>query len=458
MKILMTGITGFVGRQLAPELFKRGHELIALARNPNRVRAQHAIPIKSYFWDGIKSSPPVEALKDIHIVVNLAGEPVAGGRWSEERRRAIYESRALTTRNLAKGISAHASNCSLFVSASAVGYYGSRGEEVLSEDSPPGNGFLSEVCLAWEREAEEHLPVSLRRTYLRTGVVLGRNGGALTKLLPLFAAGLGGPVDTGNQWMSWIHLDDLIAMIVWAIEDNRVKGPLNATAPAPTRNSIFTGVLAKCVRRPALARVPKAALALVMGKGSSLVTDSQRVLPEKALMHGFTFNFPDVESALHEITSPAGFPDAQQKLFHHFVPQELEKVFLCFADEKNLEKIIPPWFNFKVLPKLHRVLRKGTLIDYTFKIHGLPAKWRTEICEWHPPRSFLDIQLRGPFNLWHHEHFFEPCNGGTLLTDRITYRLPLGNLGTFFAESLVSKEINRFFDFRRKAIDRIFTA
>lgn len=457
MKIIFTGITGFIGKDLAVELFKRGHEIVALARNPNRVREKLAIPMKSYFWDGTKNLPPAEAMRNADLVINLAGEPIVGKRWNEAYKRALYESRVLTTRNLARGVKAHCSNtCKLVLSASAIGFYGDRGEEILDETSAAGRGFLSELCTSWEKELEEELPKAVGHRSLRIGLVLGRDGGALEKMLPPFMLGLGGPIGSGNQWVSWIHKADLIAMILWCIEKSKGSGPVNATAPQPVRNSVFSGALAKALGKPAACHIPKSVLKIAMGEGSRVLLDSQRVLPTAVMNEGFVFKFPDIESALQDIANPEGHKEASQKVYVHFLPKELDQPFPFFSNERNLEKITPPALSFRVLRKSADTIGNGTLIDYALKVRGIPFRWKSEIVRWTPPQEFTDCQVRGPYQLWEHQHQFEKLSNGTLMTDKITYRLPLGAIGSLFGKTLVAKDIDSIFAYRRKAIDRLF--
>jgi uncharacterized protein (TIGR01777 family) len=246
----------------------------------------------------LRTAPRSEDLAGCDAVVHLAGEPVAQ-RWSAAVRRRIVESRVEGTRGLIAAMRPHRPN--VLVSASAVGYYGSRGEEVLTEHIAVGTDFLSEVSAAWEREAVEAEKFGVRVVRLRIGVVLGAGGGALAKMVTPFRLCMGGKVGSGKQWMSWIHLDDLCKMILFALGESTLRGVLNATSPHPVTNVEFTRALARTLHRPAVLPVPSLALRLMFGEMSQVLLASQRAVPEAALRAGFEFQYPDVAAALVQI-------------------------------------------------------------------------------------------------------------------------------------------------------------
>lgn len=277
MNIGVTGTSGFVGRALIPELRRAGHQVRALS---------------------VRGPLPDGALAGCDAVVHLAGEPVAQ-RWTAEARARILSSRVDGTRNLVQALRAHAPR--VLVSASAVGYYGSRGDEVLTEDSPAAQDFLGQVAAAWEREALAAEELGVRVARLRIGMVLGREGGALAKMLLPFKLGLGGPIGGGRQWVSWIHMADLIAMIQFLLRESTVRGAFNAVAPHPVTNAEFTRALAQAVHRPAIFPVPALAVKLLFGEMAEVVLASQRAIPQAAERAGFTFRYPDVFGALRQI-------------------------------------------------------------------------------------------------------------------------------------------------------------
>jgi uncharacterized protein len=277
MIVAVTGATGFVGRRLLETLASEGCEVRGLSRRPRPA-----------------------AFEGTGAVIHLAGEPVAQ-RWSHEAKRRIRDSRVLGTEHLIQALSATSKRPRVLVSASAVGYYGSRGDVVLTEDSGPGKGFLPEVCQEWEKSADLAGTLGMRVVKLRIGVVLGRGGGALEQMLPPFRMGAGGPLAGGRQWMSWIHLDDLISLIRFAVDNPSASGAFNATAPNPLRNAEFTKELGRTLKRPAFLPVPKFALELLYGEMSEVVLASQRAVPQAAQRAGFVFRYPDAGAALREI-------------------------------------------------------------------------------------------------------------------------------------------------------------
>lgn len=305
MRALVTGATGFIGFQLVNRLVSQGHDVVVISRNPDAARSRFARVLMVngtqllhfYGWDAMHGPPPAVAVEGVDAVIHLAGEPLAEARWSPERKRILRESRSIGTRNLVRGLSSVRPK--VLVSASAIGFYGNRGDEKLDEGSSAGAGFLSEVCRDWEREALEAEKIEgMRVVRLRTGMVLGREGGALPRILPIFRWGAGGVLGSGNQWMSWIHERDLVSMIEWALSEQDIYGAVNAVGPEPVTNREFTQSLAQALRRPAVIPAPATALKFALGEMSDVVLHSQRVLPKKALDRGFQFQFQDFNSAI----------------------------------------------------------------------------------------------------------------------------------------------------------------
>lgn len=293
MRITLTGATGFLGRQLTEALRGEGHELRILSR---RIPGEPGF----YAWDPPAGPPPPESLEGAGAVIHLAGEPVAQ-RWTKAARERIRRSRVDGTRNLVETLSRLAVRPEVLVSASAMGYYGSRGDEVLTEDSPAGRGFLPEVCREWEAAADAAAELGIRVVKLRLGVVLGKGGGALAKMLPAFRAGAGGPLADGKQWMSWIHVEDAVRLMAWSAGQSSVRGALNAVSPNPIQNKDFTKALGGVLRRPAVFPVPQAALQLLFGEMAEILTGSQRAEPRVALAAGFRFRHEDVVESLRSL-------------------------------------------------------------------------------------------------------------------------------------------------------------
>jgi len=296
LRVTVTGATGLIGPRLVAALRDRGAQVTVLSRDPERARRRLA-DVDAVRWDMMSEPAPVEALAGRDAVLHLAGEPVAQ-RWSAEAKRAIRESRVVGTRNLIEGLRAAEQRPPVLVSSSATGYYGPHGEEPLDEDAAPGGDFLAQVCVEWEAEAARASELGVRVVQVRTGVVLDRAGGALAKMLRPFKLGVGGPVAGGRQYMSWIHADDVIGMMLAALQDERWSGPVNATAPEPVSNLDFSRALGAALRRPALLPVPGFALRLLYGEMAELVTTGARVVPAKALVLGYEFVHPRLEEAL----------------------------------------------------------------------------------------------------------------------------------------------------------------
>jgi len=296
VNIAITGASGLIGRRLIDLLASQGHALRVLSRHGG---ASFPPGVRLSVCDPEKGEPPADALRDSDAVVHLAGENVAQ-RWTPDAKRRIRQSRELGTRNLVCALARLPRRPAALVCASAIGYYGSRGDEALTESSAPGAGFLSEVCAAWEREAVAAEALGIRVVRVRIGVVLDPRGGALQRMLPPFRLGAGGRLGGGRQWMSWIHRDDLAELFRFAVE-KPVRGPLNAVAPNPVSNAGFTRELASALHRPAIFPVPKFALRLLFGEMSEVLLASQRVAPKAAASAGFAFRFPHLGPALADL-------------------------------------------------------------------------------------------------------------------------------------------------------------
>jgi uncharacterized protein (TIGR01777 family) len=295
-RVTVTGATGLLGRRLVAGLRERGAQLTILSRDPDRARARLG-EVQALHWEPANAPAPPEALAGRDAVIHLAGEPIAQ-RWSDGAKAAIRESRVLGTRNLLAGLAECEPRPSTLVSSSAIGYYGAHGEEPLDEDAPPGEDFVAEVCVAWEAEAARARELGMRVALVRTGVVLDPSGGALAKMLPPFRLGLGGPVAGGRQYISWIHAEDLIGVMLAALGDERFSGPINATAPEPVTNRQFSYALGSALRRPALLPVPGLALKALYGEMAGIITTGARVVPAKALVLGYRFMHPELLPAL----------------------------------------------------------------------------------------------------------------------------------------------------------------
>jgi uncharacterized protein (TIGR01777 family) len=297
MRITLSGATGFLGRHLVTRLAEAGHSICLLVRQPVTGLPPN---VETVLWNPPRVAPPPEAFEDVDAVIHLAGAPVSQ-RWTPATKILLRSSRLDSTRSLIQSLSTLSRRPSIFVSASAVGFYGNRGDEVLKEDSKPGSGFLADLSVEWEHEANLGRALGMRVNCLRTGIVLGKEGGALPSMLPVFRLGAGGKLGNGQQWMSWIHIEDWTSSVLHLLRPEATSGAVNLTSPEPCRNSDFTNMLGKVLRRPAFLTVPEFGLKLVFGEMSSILLASQRVMPEALQKSGFEFRYPGLESALRSL-------------------------------------------------------------------------------------------------------------------------------------------------------------
>lgn len=306
MRILLTGGTGFIGRRLSELLIARGDDVTVLTRDPRAARSGLKAT-RVAIWDPALGPAPADLLGSTDAVVNLLGESIAKGRWTAAKKTRILDSRVTGTRNLVNGIRAASPRPKTLVSGSAIGYYGPHGDETLDEGCPAGHDFLADVARAWEAEATRAFESGVRVVILRAGVVLGPGGGALGAMLPPFKLGVGGPIGSGGQWMSWIHRDDHCGLVMHALDRTELTGPVNGTAPNPVTNRDFAKVLGRVLGRPALLPTPGFALKLLLGEMAvPLLLSGQMVVPKRAQQTGFHFKYPVLEGALREILHRSG--------------------------------------------------------------------------------------------------------------------------------------------------------
>ena len=292
-RVLVSGVSGPIGAALLPYLESQGARIIRLVRGPTRGADQIS-------WDPLRPLSSA-ALSGFEAVIHLAGETVAG-RWTPAKKKAILESRVQGTRHLAQALSETPSRPRVFICASAIGYYGNRGNELLTEASPSGEGFLSEVTREWESASRTASAAGIRTVNLRLGLVLSPKGGALAKMLTPFRLGLGGKIGSGQQWWSWIHVDDIIGIVHHALQATSLSDPINLVAPNPSRNADFTSALASVLRRPAFFRVPAFLPRLALGEmAEETLLSSARVQPAKLLAGGYAFRFPELRAALEDL-------------------------------------------------------------------------------------------------------------------------------------------------------------
>jgi hypothetical protein len=299
MKILITGGTGFVGTQLNSRLIQDGHEVTILSRSAKR---SGEVPrgISYLQGDPTQKGPWQEAIKNHDAVINLAGASIFA-KWTEEYKKTIRESRVSTTRNIVEGIEANPTKKITLFSTSAVGYYGFCGDEELIEESPPGNDFLARMALEWEGEALKAREKGARVVITRFGIVMGEKGGALSQMIPLFKKYIGGPIGSGKQWFSWVHIKDLSEAFAFLLKHPEISGPVNVCAPNPVRNKDLAKALGKVLHRPSFMPAPGFMVKLVLGEFGSVILEGQRVIPKRLLESGFAFQYPDIDKALQGI-------------------------------------------------------------------------------------------------------------------------------------------------------------
>ena len=299
-KIVVTGATGLIGRELCKELSLRGDDLTIFSTNVEKAKAILPFAKEVVKWNNFDKDYS-SFLEGKDAVIHLAGASVAGKRWTPSYKKEIYDSRINTTRNLVSSIEKCKQKPEVFISASAIGFYGERGDSILSETSSAGNDFLSHVCDDWEKASDQFEKFDVRRVIVRTGIVLSVDDGALKKMLFPFQLYVGGRLGNGKQWFSWIHLADIISLYLFLLDNKNLKGIFNAVSPQPVQMKTFAKTLGKVLRKPSLFSVPKFILKLVMGESATAILASQKVKPEALLQAGFKFKFEDLESALKEL-------------------------------------------------------------------------------------------------------------------------------------------------------------
>ena len=463
MRVLLTGATGFIGRALIPLLQRDGHAVVAWVRSPVSARSQLGAEVELVPADA-GFDVLVRAIERCDAVVNLAGEPLMGGRWTAARRAILEDSRVTVTTLLVRAIAAARTRPGVFISGSAVGYYGDRGDETLTETSAGGDGFLAQLCRKWEDAAQPAENLGLRVVRLRTGVVLGRAGGALARMLPPFEIGLGGPIGSGTQYLPWIHLHDLVKIIAVALVDDRYRGPVNGVAPEQATSRSFARALGRALHRPAMLPVPAPALKAIFGQAATVLLASQRVDPLGLGERQFSFDFPTLAAALEDIVTgaaitiapalsrPEGAGAARYELrARTVVDAPLAETFAFFSKAANLGLITPAAMKFSIHGEIPH-MAAGAAINYRVRVGPLPVRWRTRIATWEPGRSFVDVQEAGPYRLWWHEHTFHADGARTVMEDRVYYAPPFGVLGRLANRLFIGPTLRKIFQYRGDVI------
>lgn len=478
MRVFLTGATGFLGRALTLALRRDGHGVVAWVRSEARARA--LLGDQAELVPMLPDDAALKAaLEGCDAVVNLAGEPILS-RWNDARRQALRTSRVDLTARLVRALEGLGRRPRVLVSGSAVGYYGDRGDEPLSESSPAGSGFLPELCADWEAAARRAEASGLRVVLLRTGVVLGLDGGALIPMLPPFRLGFGGRLASGRQRMPWIHVQDWVRVVVLALGDERVRGPILLTAPEPPTNREFTRALARTLGKSAFFPVPALALKLIFGGAASILLESQRAQPVRLAELGFAHAFPTLEAALHDLLvagraaiEPVGTAETQEQTrtspylasrppryrltdtTELAVP--LAEVFDFFSRAENLGLLTPRTMKLEIFARSGPP-STGSSVDYRIRIGPYPIEWRTRFESWNAPEGFVDVQEQGPYRCWWHEHRFEAHGAGTRMRDRVLYAPPFGPLGRLVHRFVLADQLRDIFAQRALAIRLRFGA
>ncbi len=446
--VMITGATGFIGQKLSESLLKKGYKLKIVSRQK---KPNFPYPHKLLLWDDIENK---EAFESVEAVFHLAGEAIASKKWTTTQKKEILNSRSQLTTKLVKALNHHRTDVKAFISAGAIGFYG-EGEKEQTEDSAKGNGFLSKVCEEWENPLLELK--ALRVVVLRLGLVLDRNKGFLKELEPLFRKGIAGPLASGRQWMSWIHIKDVVRLFLYVLDNENLYGAFNATTNSPIRNKDFTKIFYETLKLKPLFKLnlpaPKIALKIMLGQRANLVLASQKVIPHRFSKEtNFKFQFPQLQTAFKDLYLHKGASLLERNLW---VFQPLQKVFKFFSNPYNLKKITPPSLQLQIIHISTEQIKKHTHIHYKFKISKFPLSWITEITDWNPPHYFTDSQKKGPYNHWMHDHFFEEVQRGTLIKDRIFYTLPLRFLDLGVTDYFIRKNLEKIFSYRSQKTKEI---
>jgi len=467
LRVTLTGATGLIGRALVPALQRRGHTVVALVRSPERARARLGGDVELVEDEG--AARMREALTDADAVVNLAGESILG-RWTTARRIAMRTSRVDLTDRLVATMRAMPHRPRVFISGSATGYYGNQGDRLLFEDRAPGTDFLAQLSRDWEAAANAASDMC-RVVNLRTGVVLARDGGALQAMKPAFSLGLGGVIGNGRQYMPWIHLHDLVEIIVRAVEDPRYEGPINAVSPNPATAEEFAHALGKALRRPVWMPIPAFALRAVLGEAADVLLFSQGAQPRTLQQLNHTWRFPTLTAAFRDLlgssqsisirrTEADRMPSARESeaasaryvLYSRTVLNtSLATAFQFFSKPENLGLITPAAMAFAITGT-PTAMGEGAIIDYRIRVAGVPIRWRTRIVRWKPGSGFADVQEAGPYRTWYHEHAFRADGAQTVMEDRVFYTPPLGVLGRIAHAWIIRDMLVGIFQYRQDVI------
>jgi len=450
-KILILGGSGFIGSALGEEFSSMGYHLNVLSRYDKNHFLSY--PCHLFKWDGL--SIPQKSIEDVDVVINLVGASVADHFWTKSYRKKIISSRLQSTEAIVKAFALLQKKPKLIIQASAVGYYGmGKKSNVCDEDSKAGDDFLSEVCQKWEKSIQK-LKGQSRVCIARIGLVLGWTGGAFPKLWNVYVSGIGSSFGDGRQWMNWIHIKDVVNFFKASILDEKYQGIYNLVSPKNITNKDFHNILSEKTKSLSVAKIPKFTLNIFMGESANLITKGPFVEAKKLSKHGFVFEFSKFNDAMDSFLKERYHPKAHYYNVKQWVSAPIDKIWEFSSSADNLEKITPPWLNFKVKEMSTKNIMKNTRLKYSLSLRGVPLFWTTRIVDWNPTHSFTDNQDKGPYRLWFHQHIFKELAHGTLIEDRVEYLLPLFPFGQI-AFALVKSDIYKIFQFSKKKIYEIF--
>lgn len=448
------GGTGFVGQAVCEQLVIQKHTIRILTRSTQRYQNQLSFPCELFQWDG--THIPEDAIQGVHGIVNLVGQPIFDRRWSSSYKKSILSSRLDSVTAIKMALKKQKTKPEVIVQASAVGFYqGRQPTEEKSENSDCGEGFLAETCIAWEKATEELSSIS-RLVTIRIGLVLGWEGGAFPQLWDIYSSGVGAQLGHGEQWMNWIHIQDLCNIFTTALENSNMVGPYNAVAPDNITNTEFHHALCEHTASPSWLKTPQLALYTTMGKRAILVLEGSKVIPKKLHDEKFRFRLPSFQYALESLLSERFHPSAHYLKVKQWVPASLDKVWSFMSSAQNLEKITPKELSFKITECSTKDIEQDTRFTYALKLHGIPFQWKSHISTWEPKSRFVDEQTKGPYKTWFHNHIFTPMGDGILIEDRIEYSLPFFPFGQI-PHPIVRKELDKIFSYRKKMIANIIS-
>jgi uncharacterized protein (TIGR01777 family) len=446
--VLIIGGSGFIAERIGEYLVAGGFVVRVLSRNPEATEGTLAFPAEVFGWDGESISDA--AISGCYGVINLAGESIADGRWNHQKKAMIETSRIKATAALAAALKATSNLPQVVIQGSAIGIYGNNSLERKDETAEAASDFLAGVCRKWER-VSANFPANIRLVIMRTGMVLGWSGGALPELAGIYARGFGAVLGSGKQWMNWIHIDDIAAFVLEALNNPDFSGPFNLVAPENCTNRSFHERLCKYYPITSPLPVPAFVLKAVLGEKSTIVLNGPEVVADKLLGYGFAFAFPKLDGALNELYGFREYPGEFALQVKQYIPKQIAEIWPFFSSETNLEKLTPTWLGFHVVGKNSAEIEEGTKISYKLNVHGIPLAWESQIIEWKSEQEFVDRQCKGPFKIWHHRHLFKKLAHGVQITDFIQFRLPFFPF-SLPASEFILKDLKKIFSYRKIAV------